>query len=388
MSFLLSHILCAFLTFPEAAGVILDPSNTSTYHGLINASKSKTQPGLALGALPTNWKKIGPYVGHNDSPQSFDDYRKCQANGVTAVGGRGGKHLDQLVFKYRNQNGNCDQRGESHGGTGGAPQSTFNLEDGEIITEVFMSTGKGHFYSIQFKTSQGQLSPAYGGTSRNWNYKYQVPPGKEIKAFYGTYGNEIFGIGFYVGPTPTPAPACKASQITGKWEYLTTVGVPEDWTTFYGTTKTDSRTKTKEWDESVTTTLKQSWKLFGYKGSISISGMVAHSTADSYSEQFSTVESEQWTMHFNQANVGKSIWQFKFNTTDTCENVLNTGVKELAVTNHGTRQPCCVPRFSTDPPLYLTCVSKDAMIPGGETPPPGLGVPACRVRSPLVPDGT
>merc|ERR1712037_509943 len=104
-----------------------------------------------------------------------------------------------------------------------------------------MSTGKGHFYSIQFKTSQGQLSPAYGGTSRNWNYKYQVPPGKEIKAFYGTYGNEIFGIGFYVGPTPTPAPACKASQITGKWEYLTTVGVPEDWTTFYGTTKTESQ---------------------------------------------------------------------------------------------------------------------------------------------------
>jgi len=328
-----------------------------------NQGDKRKSVGNIAGACPS-WDKSPLIVGHNDNSNSFDDYRKCHANGIKKISGRGGKHLDQLAFTYRDHNKNegCDKE-QKHGGGGGRDQGTFYLGADERISRISMATGKGHFYSIKFQTNKGR-SRTFGGTSRNWNHIWAIPSRSEVKAFFGFTGNEIFKLGFYIGPPPRSG-GCKASSVHGKWAYVFTPGSPVDETFKYGTAKTDGHTQTKQWSESVTTTVAQKWSLWGQEGSITISGQIAHATSSSYSHTFSTTTEQEWTVHFNEHAVGKAVWQFQFTTRDSCTHVVDTRVKEYAITENRIRPPCCVPGYSTDAPKYRTCTSKEAMVPDG-----------------------
>ena len=202
-----------------------------------------------------------------------------------------------------------------------------------------------------------------------------MPIGTELKAFFGCTGNEIFQLGWYTGPDTgaprSPPSGCKVSSVSGTWAYRETLAVPANKIFKHGTTKTDS---TKEWSESAITTMKQGWNFVGEKGSIFVSGQVAHSTSSSYAHEFSATEESDLVVHFTNEQVGKSVYQFVFTTYYACTdngvvkslNAWNTLVIEYALTEGKWRPPCCVPGYSTDAPKYLTCHSKETMVKDGE----------------------
>jgi len=193
---------------------------------------------------------------------------------------------------------------------------------------------------------------------------YVLQPGI-YKYFRGSVDFDL-GITFLQMPYAPPEGPCTAKAVTGKWKYKFTVVAPTTQKWSHGTEKTDTRTKTEEWEESVTATVSQGWSLFGNDGSVEISGTIAHSTSEGYSSEWSTSESEEFQVEFKEDAVGKVTWQFVFSPADSCGNRLNSVTKEYALTEGMWRPPCCVPGWSVDAPVYKTCHSREAMVKNGE----------------------
>lgn len=163
---------------------------------------------------------------------------------------------------------------------------------------------------------------------------------------------------------------CKATEVQGEW--VTHGGqiagaTTEKWG--YGTDQSISITKTEDWKESVTTKVKQGWRLKGKKGnegSVEITGETAHETSKSYTSAWSESNTHEYEVKYDDADKGKQPWQFQFSPTDSCGNTVQSSAQTLAVTEGAFRPPCCVPGFATDAPYYKVCNSQETMIPDGE----------------------
>jgi len=160
---------------------------------------------------------------------------------------------------------------------------------------------------------------------------------------------------------------CRATEVQGEW--VTHGGqiagaTTEKWS--YGTDQSISTTKTEDWKESVTTKVKQGWKIKGEKGGVEITGEVAHETSKSYTSAWSEENSNTYEVKYDDKEKGKQPWQFQFSPTDSCGNTVKSSAQTLAITEGAFRPPCCVPGFATDAPYYKVCNSQETMISGGE----------------------
>jgi hypothetical protein len=158
---------------------------------------------------------------------------------------------------------------------------------------------------------------------------------------------------------------CTANMVSGRWVYKYTVATAttEKWKE--GTSKTHTESKTREWSESVTRKVTKGWELEGTSGKISVGTTIGHQTSQGYSDEWSVSSEYDFTITWSKDDVGKSAWQFHFNTVDSCGHSEETLTHEYALTESAAREPCCVPGYSTDAPMYLTCLSQDAMVKDG-----------------------
>lgn len=108
---------------------------------------------------------------------------------------------------------------------------------------------------------------------------------------------------------------------------------------------------------------------FSYDGGnvqVTVSGTLSHSFAQSFSSSWSSSTTESFEVTFDEDAVGKSVWQFEFNITDSCKHAETSITKEFALTSDADFMPCCLPGHAVDMPAYTTCTSKEVMTPGGE----------------------
>merc|ERR1711977_203454 len=162
-----------------------------------------------------------------------------------------------------------------------------------------------------------------------------------------------------------PLPPCTATNVTGQWEFQQTLVGAVVVKLTEGTQKKYSQSKTSGWSNSVTTQVKQAWEFFGEEGSITVTGQMASSTSETYSNEWSTSTTQEVDHNFDDKYSGRALWQFVFHTTDTCGHTETTMNINFAVTNSRAQPPCCVPGYNGAQDVsYQTCVTQHAMIPG------------------------
>jgi hypothetical protein len=155
-------------------------------------------------------------------------------------------------------------------------------------------------------------------------------------------------------------------DVIGQWTVHATIpgAVTETWK--HGTSKKHTESKSDEWSMSATRTVTRGFKFEEFSAESKIESSISRSISNSYSSEWGVNDEYDWTIQWSQSDIGKTAWQFQFAFTDTCNHEETTRAQEFAVTEGAFRPPCCLPGYATDAPAYLTCVSKDYMIPNGD----------------------
>lgn len=155
---------------------------------------------------------------------------------------------------------------------------------------------------------------------------------------------------------------CDAKSVTGSWKRRYTLAgqTSDEWD--HGTSKTHSESKTKEWSESVTAQVSHKFSF----GKASISAEVQHSMSDTYSNEWTVSDTHKFTVTFSPEDHGKTVWQFVFDTQDSCNHAETTLSKDYAVTRDAEQPPCCLPGYAHDAPTYQNCYADSPNICKGE----------------------
>ena len=159
---------------------------------------------------------------------------------------------------------------------------------------------------------------------------------------------------------------CYVTDVKGKWEVHGDITDPRTETWRYGTYKTRSESFTDDWTASVAITMERGWSLYGAEGSTLITGEVARRSSNINSDYFEGSDPNTFLVVWSDKFVGLTSWQFRFESTDSCDHIESALVAGFAVTPGESSPPCCVPDFTLDPPYYTTCSSSDSMIENGE----------------------
>ena len=121
----------------------------------------------------------------------FKDYVIPQNSTVKEVIIRSGEYVDAIGIVHRTAEGTSYPL-DMHGGGGGV-RKEFRLEPNEYITEINGRYGE-IVDSIQIHTNR-KVSPKYGGSGGNKEYRYIAPEGTEVVGFYGRSGTYLDAIG-------------------------------------------------------------------------------------------------------------------------------------------------------------------------------------------------
>jgi len=225
--------------------------------------------------------------------------------------------------------------------------------DSRVALNIWRDDNQGKIYA----------GPAYG---RDF---FQI--GKEFPdATWNLAVTETGDLELFGSDDPNDCPTvCKVTdpqKIHGSWKYkyvIASIG-SESWE--HGTTQTHKESKSKEWSKSVTTTVKSGFEFEGYSTSISVSKNIGQKVSEMYSDEWSISDTHIFTVTWTKDDIGKVAWQWHMSETDNCGHKEDTLVKDFALTSDAATLPCCVPGYGADMPFYTKCISKAAMIPGGE----------------------
>jgi hypothetical protein len=184
-------------------------------------------------------------------------------------------------------------------------------------------------------------------------------------------GDRVDRLGLILA-SPPPS-SCKVSQLTGQWVWKDVVSTDTSETWSYGCSWKHEESQTKEWQESLSVTIKQGWEFMGAEGGIEITGSMAEKTTNSVVDAMEKDSQHTTTKHFTEDDMDKSVWQFQFSTIDSCDNREDGNAPVLVTTRNHKWMPCCLPGYATDH-FQAVCSEAAAMIPGGKE-------QGCRVAS-------
>ena len=104
--------------------------------------------------------------------------------------------------------------------------------------------------------------------------------------------------------------ACKPVGVSGEWTYLEIISAPISFTITTGTYWLTTSSETKSLERSTSTTVRQGWKFIGRSGSVSVTGVFAAETADTYEELWEDDTKKAVSVGpFDQ--MGYALWQWK-----------------------------------------------------------------------------
>jgi hypothetical protein len=89
--------------------------------------------------------------------------------------------------------------------------------------------------------------------------------------------------------------------------------------------------------------------------SAEVSHEVAEQVADSVSESLATSDTHSIQYQPTDQKTGKTLWQFVFKATDSCNYEETIGTRAFAFTEGAFREPCCLPGWAIDAPAYTQC---------------------------------
>lgn len=159
---------------------------TSDFPPLTLQSLARGTPvlGVPVVSEPPVWG--GPGGGpFNDVDLTTYIQRKTR---ITAIGLRGGDHVDRLSVTYSDSTGRQDTL--SHGGNGGADQGTLQLLEGEGLSQIAGRSG-ARLDRVVFATSGGRSIAAGSASGGSPFGPWLVPDGAFVMGFKGRCGAEI-----------------------------------------------------------------------------------------------------------------------------------------------------------------------------------------------------
>lgn len=131
--------------------------------------------------------------------ENFDDMEKYSDGGcppVKSIVARAGCIIDNIAFVYEGET-------FKHGGNGGS-ESTFNLEEGEFITEVSGGTtrfdNRWTIAGLVFMTNKGREFKVGAPASTGKSFKFSTEEGGSLACMFGRADRYLELIGFYEVP--------------------------------------------------------------------------------------------------------------------------------------------------------------------------------------------
>jgi hypothetical protein len=134
---------------------------------------------------------------------------------------------------------------------------------------------------------------------------------------------------------------CSATNAKGDWVARETIQGQTEYSIQHGTSKKHAESKTKEWSQSVTTTVTAKFEF----GSASVSNEIGHKTADSYSNEWSSNSLSSYQVTFKDKDDGKQLWQYVIKIEDDCTHTEQTFTRDYALTAGKWQKPCCPPGY-------------------------------------------
>lgn len=136
---------------------------------------------------------------------------------------------------------------------------------------------------------------------------------------------------------------CSANSANGDWVAREVIQGETEYWIQHGTSKSHSESKTKEWSNSVTTTVEAK---FGFAGA-SVSNTIGKSTSQSYSSEWSRNDQTGYKITFHEDVRGKQLWQYIIHIKDDCSHAEQTLTKDYALTANRNQKPCCPPGYGS-----------------------------------------
>jgi len=157
---------------------------------------------------------------------------------------------------------------------------------------------------------------------------------------------------------------CKADTVTGGWVYKFSLAAETEVVIKYGTQKSYEESKKKEGSNSVSVKIQQSFNIVdGIAGTqMEVGAELRIAFESAYKTEWIESTEKTMTVKFPAVNIGKSVWQFQVNITDSCQHVERTHLVEYALTDSRNDSPCCFPGYSADGPFHNICISETSLI--------------------------
>jgi len=156
---------------------------------------------------------------------------------------------------------------------------------------------------------------------------------------------------------------CKANLVQGVWMGRFSIAGPIAETFKWGTQKQYSSSTTSTWSSSVTSSVEAGIDIKGFASAKASVGSDIGSELAQNDEQTWTANQEfDFQITFDGTEVGKYVWQFSYNITDTCTHEEHTVTKEYTLSRGLFEPPCCVPGYNLDAPYSRVCYSNETLI--------------------------
>jgi hypothetical protein len=112
-----------------------------------------------------------------------------------------------------------------------------------------------------------------------------------------------------------------------------------------------------EWSNSLTTSVSAGFEAKAFSFSAEVSQEVSKTVANSVTDSISTSQAHEIQFEYTDAHIGKTLWQFEFETMDSCYNEETISLREMAFTEGAdpNHEPCCAPGWASDAPAYTQC---------------------------------
>lgn len=136
-------------------------------------------------------------------------------------------------------------------------------------------------------------------------------------------------------------------KVVGMWESQFDIIAPTDQALEHGTHKETAYSKTSTWSSTVTSSVKAGLNVKGLSTEVSISKEDSEEYVNNYHKEWTVSDKISFTVHFQEQDVGKHVWQWVFVITDAEGEVTTTLTRDYAITESKTQPPKCEPGYST-----------------------------------------
>jgi len=163
---------------------------------------------------------------------------------------------------------------------------------------------------------------------------------------------------------------CAVTKVKAKWDYQFSIATTTKRSLYHGTQHSYTESTTKEWSRTVTTSMSRGFIFEGASGSSSVSKAISDKVSNSWTDEWTTYEHDEFDVEFSRSDVGKSVFQWSLAIEDNCGHEETTFTKDYAITENRDSPPCCLPGYASDIPSYQQCLSGYPVVCTAPTPRP------------------